>query len=53
MYNIQLTVSIVIKAVDIGDHVNPPHELDVLLRPCSDISGMREHKCTSFRPENR
>jgi hypothetical protein len=52
MYNIHLVVSLVIKPVDISGPVKPPHELDVLLHPCSDIHGTREHKCTSIRPKN-
>jgi hypothetical protein len=47
-----LVVSLVIKAVDMTDHVKPPHELDVLLHPCSGIHGVREPKYTSIPPEN-
>jgi hypothetical protein len=38
--------------VDMTDHVKPPHELDVLLHPCSGIHGVREPKYTSIPPEN-
>jgi hypothetical protein len=47
-----LVVNLVIKAVDITDHVKPPHELDVLLHPCSGIHGVREPKYTSIPPKN-
>jgi hypothetical protein len=47
-----LVVSLVIKAVDITDHVKPPQELDVLLHPRSGIHGVREPKYTSTAPGN-
>ena len=31
-----------IKALDIGDHVKPPHELNVLLHPSRNIHGPRD-----------